>query len=159
MTKKLFIVDAMAMAFRNFHAFGQRQLQTAAGEPTSVIYGSAQFMLKLLKKKSQIIWLLQLTHEKKHFAITCMTPIKPIARICPKTLQFSAQFFELFAAMNIPVLKLSGMEADDLIGSLVTQLSGPELHCYIVSGDKDFMQLVSPYVYMYAPKKQKRLRL
>ena len=49
MAKRLFIVDAMAMAFRNFHAFSQRQLQTKNGKPTSAVYGSAQFMMKLLE--------------------------------------------------------------------------------------------------------------
>ena len=53
-------------------------------------------------------------------------------------------FFELFEAMGIPVLKQPGMEADDIIGSMVTTLASDDLQCFIVSGDKDFMQLVSP---------------
>ena len=49
--KKLFVIDAMAMAFRNFHAFGARPLTTSSGFPTSAIFGSANFILRLIESE------------------------------------------------------------------------------------------------------------
>jgi len=45
----MFVIDAMALAFRSFHAFGARPLTTSAGIPTSAVYGTAVFLLKLIE--------------------------------------------------------------------------------------------------------------
>lgn len=151
---KFFIIDAMAMAFRNFHAFNQRQLATAAGQPTSAVYGSAQFMLKLIEDEKPDYLVVATDSKEKTFRHEMYAAYKANRKDMPEDLAKQLPyFFELFAAMGIPVLRQPGMEADDLIGSLVTKFANPETHCYIVSGDKDFMQLVNPNVSIYAPKK------
>src|SRR5690606_32221448 len=49
--KRLFLIDAMAMAFRSYYAFGMRQLTTSAGHPTSAVFGTVMFMTKLLNEQ------------------------------------------------------------------------------------------------------------
>ncbi|MCX6117432.1 MAG: DNA polymerase I [Proteobacteria bacterium] len=154
MKKKLFIIDAMAMAFRNFHAFGQRPLQTKSGIPTSAVFGSAQFMLKLLEDEKPDFLVVATDSKEKTFRHDIYSEYKANRKDMPEDLAAQLPyFFELFEAMKIPVLKQPGMEADDLIGSLVTSHASDELQCFIVSGDKDFMQLVNPNVFLYQPKK------
>lgn len=159
-TQKLFIIDAMAMAFRNYHAFSQRQLTTSSGHPTSAVYGSAQFMMKLIEDEKPDYLIVATDSREKTFRHEMYPAYKANRKEMPEDLAKQLpEFFELFAAMGIPVLRQSGMEADDLIGSIVTKFAGPELHCYIVSGDKDFMQLVNPHVCLYSPKKNEAAQI
>ncbi len=152
--KKFFLIDAMAMAFRNYHAFAQRQLQTSTGLFTSAVYGSAQFMLKLISEEKPDFIVVATDTKDKTFRHLMYDKYKANRKDMPADLASQLpHFFELFEAMGIKVIKQSGVEADDLIGSLVTQFGKDDVHCYIVSGDKDFMQLVNPNVSLYAPKK------
>jgi DNA polymerase I len=152
--KRFFIIDAMAMAFRNFHAFGMRPLSTKEGLPTSAVFGSAQFMLKLIEEEKPDYLVVATDSKEKTFRHDLYPEYKANRKDMPEDLAKQLPyFFELFSAMGIKVLKMPGMEADDIIGSLVTQMGQDDVHCYIVSGDKDFMQLVSPNVSLYAPKK------
>ena len=152
--KKLFIIDAMAMAFRNYHAFGQRPLMTSSGIHTSAVFGSAMFMTKLIEDEKPDMVIVATDSKEKTFRHDMYPAYKANRTDMPQDLADQLPyFFELFAAMGIPVLRQPGMEADDLIGSICHKFAGPETHCYIVSGDKDFMQLVNDRVSMYAPKK------
>ncbi len=152
--KKLFIIDAMAMAFRNFHAFSQRQLVTTAGIHTSAVFGSAMFMARLIEDEKPDLIIVATDTKDKTFRHDMYPKYKANRSEMPEDLAGQLPyFFELFAAMGIPVLKQSGMEADDLIGSICRKFASSDTHCYIVSGDKDFMQLINPNVFIYAPKK------
>lgn len=161
MAKRLFIIDAMAMAFRNFHAFGQRPLQTSSGQPTSAVYGSSQFMIKLIEdEKPDYLVVATDSPERKTFRHELYSAYKANRKDMPAELAAQLpDFFALFKAMNIPVLRDPSVEADDIIGSLAKKFAGPGLDCFIVSGDKDFMQLVSPSISIYAPKKSEQAQI
>lgn len=152
--KKLFIIDAMAMAFRNYHAFGQRPLMTSSGIHTSAVFGSAMFMMKLIEDEKPDMVIVATDSKEKTFRHEIYSDYKANRTDMPEDLAGQLPyFFELFSAMGIPVLRQPGMEADDLIGSICKKFAGSKTHCFIVSGDKDFMQLINQSVYMYAPKK------
>lgn len=59
--------------------------------------------------------------------------------------------WDLLKAMHLPTLSLQGYEADDIIGTLAVKGEEKDIDVYIVSGDKDFMQLISDHVFLYAP--------
>ena len=63
--------------------------------------------------------------------------------------------WEILDAMNVPVLKKDGVEADDIIGTLAVRAQNEGLDTYIVSGDKDFMQLINENIFLYAPGTKK----
>jgi DNA polymerase-1 len=152
--KRLFIIDAMAMAFRNYHAFGQRPLITSSGIPTSAVFGSAMFMTKLIEDEKPDLIIVATDSKEKTFRHDLYPEYKANRTEMPQDLADQLPyFFELFSAMGIPVLRQPGVEADDIIGSICKKFASPDIHCFIVSGDKDFMQLVGSTVYMYAPKK------
>ena len=59
--------------------------------------------------------------------------------------------WKLLEAMRIPTLEEPGYEADDIIGTLAKRANENDLDTYIVSGDKDFMQLVNDHIFLYTP--------
>lgn len=152
--KRLFIIDAMAMAFRNYHAFGARPLTTADGFPTSAVFGSANFLIKLIETEKPDYLLVATDSKDATFRHDLYPHYKANRSEMPEDLGKQLPvLFELFALLKMQLLKEPGLEADDLIGSIVTQFKSPDLECYIVSGDKDFMQLVDDNTFIYSPRK------
>lgn len=152
--QRLFIIDAMAMAFRNYHAFGARPLTTAAGIPTGAIFGCLQFMLRLMEDEKPDFVVVATDVKDPTFRHQMYPAYKAHRTEMPDDLSVQIpNIFRLFGAMGIPVIRKPGFEADDIIGSLVTRESGKNVDCFIVSGDKDFMQLITDHVFLYAPRK------
>ena len=150
--KRLFVVDAMAMAFRNFHAFAARPLSTAAGQPTSAVYGSAIFLLKLIQEERPDYLITATDTKDPTFRHEMYPKYKANRTDMPEDLVAQLPFlYKLFDVLGCKTLRQSGVEADDLIGSLVRQNAGKDLDCYIVSGDKDFLQLVLLAVLLASP--------
>jgi DNA polymerase-1 len=159
--KKLFVIDFMAMAFRNFHAFGQNPLSTSSGFPTSAIYGSSQFILKLIHDEKPDYLVAACDSPEPTFRHHLYDKYKANRSEMPTNLALQIPvLFRMFEAFDIPVMRLAGVEADDIIGSIAMQLGTPDLKIYIVSGDKDFMQLIEDErVVLYCPKKGGKVEL
>ncbi len=152
--KKLLLIDAMAMAFRSHHAMGGRPLLTSTGLPTSAIYGSLTILMKLMDEERPDYVVVACDSREATFRHEMYEAYKANRTEFPEELSLQMPyFFRMFEVLGIPVIRIAGYEADDIIGSLVTQLASPELHCYIISGDKDFMQLVNENVWLYSPQK------
>ena len=82
---------------------------------------------------------MHLTQRKRRLDTKCTQITKPIDRKMPDELQKQLpHLWELLDAMNIPVLKKPGFEADDIIGTITESVSKEKIESYIVSGDKDF---------------------
>ncbi len=151
---RLFVVDAMALAFRSYHAFAARPLSTSSGIPTSAIYGSAIFLMKLIEEEKPDYLVIATDSKEPTFRHQMYPLYKANRSEMPEDLARQLPYlFRLFETLGCKLLKRPGMEADDLIGSLVKQYAGPDLTCYIVSGDKDFMQLINHNIFLYSPKK------
>jgi DNA polymerase-1 len=150
--KRLFIIDSMAMAFRNFHAI--RALSNSQGTPVNAVYGCLMFLAGLVEKERPDYFVFATDSQEKTFRHEFYEAYKANRSDMPPDLAVQIPLlYRLFAALKAPLLKNVQLEADDLIGSLVTQYASDELHCFIVSGDKDFMQLVGDNVSIYSPKK------
>ena len=151
--KRLFVVDAMALAFRSYHAFA-RGLSTSDGLPTHAVYGSLMFLLNLLEKEKPDYFVIASDSSEPTFRHKMFDQYKANRTEMPEDLATQIPYiYEAFAALGAKTLLEPGVEADDLIGSLVTQYAEKDLSCYIVSGDKDFMQLIDRNTFMYSPKK------
>lgn len=154
MRKKMYIIDAMALAFRSYHAFGARPLTTSNGVQTSAIYGSLMVLLKIMEEKKPDYLVIACDSREPTFRHKMYEAYKANRTEFPEDLAIQLPYlFKLFEKLSIPLLKMPGYEADDIIASLVTKHASSELQCYIVSGDKDFMQLVSSDVCLFNPKK------
>lgn len=155
MTKKrMFLIDAMAMAFRNFHAFGARPLTTPEGVPISAVFGSAVYLLKLIQEEKPDYLVVLSDSKEKTFRHDLFPEYKANRTEMPEDLAVQLPYFRsLFEHLLVPYLAMPGFEADDLIGTMASKYSSSALEIYIVSGDKDFMQLVTDNVFLYSPKK------
>ncbi|MFK7823496.1 MAG: DNA polymerase I [Oligoflexales bacterium] len=152
--KKIFVIDVMAMAFRTFHALSRRPLSNSKGFPTSSIFGSAMFLMKLIEDEKPDFLVLACDSKEKNFRHKLYPEYKANRSAMPEDLALQIpRLFELFDLWKIPFIKIDGFEADDVIGSIAAQWGSPSHHCYLVSGDKDFMQLINPHTFLYSPKK------
>ncbi|MGE0173485.1 MAG: DNA polymerase I [Oligoflexales bacterium] len=152
--EKLFIVDTMALVYRSYYALTRMQLRTRSGIPTWAVYGTAVFLHKIINEEKPDYLVCVTESEEPTFRHEVYEDYKANRETTPNDL--SQQFpliFELFEHLKIPVLANPKHEADDVIGTLAKKFSSPHLDAYIVSNDKDFMQLVSPHVLMFIAKK------
>lgn len=152
---RLFLIDGYALIYRAFFALISRPLTTSKGENTSAAWGVVNFLQRLLTnhRPEFIGWV----HDSgKSFRHETYPAYKATREKLTDELQadFSRgmeRISEILDAFKVPVLSLSGYEADDVIGSLAKQATQLPLNVVIVSGDKDFQQLVRPGVWLLNP--------
>jgi DNA polymerase-1 len=152
---RLFLIDGYALIYRAFFALISRPLTTSRGENTSAAWGIVNFLQRLLTthRPDYLGWVhdsgLSFRHEKYPAYKATREKLneglqadfdRGMQRIC-----------ELLAAYHIPILSLQGYEADDVIGTLARQGAAAGVNVVIVSGDKDFQQLVEPRVWLLNP--------
>lgn len=152
---QLFLIDGYALIYRAFFAMVNRPLRTSRGENTSAVWGVANFLHKLMErhKPGYLAWV--------HDAGTSFrTDVFPEYKATREKLdeQMQEDFdrsvertVELLEAFRIPLIEVAGYEADDVIGTLAHQAVKRGLRTIIVSGDKDFYQLISKDVFVLNP--------
>ncbi|HAR41760.1 MAG TPA: DNA polymerase I [Bdellovibrionales bacterium] len=143
----LYLIDVSSFIFRAF--FGIRPLHTKTGEPTNAVYGVATMLARLVEEAKPELLAVVYDSKEPSFRKTLYTEYKANRSAPPEELvpQF-ARIEELVRAMEIPSYRLSGVEADDLIATLVRKwcAESPDHKAVVVTGDKDLMQLVGPCV-------------
>jgi len=153
-TKRLFLVDAMGYIFRAYFAPMER-LQSG-GLPTKVPYLFATMMRRLLNNKDRRPDYLAVVydHSAPTFRDKLFAAYKAQRPPMPDELSIQMPFVRRYCeAMRLPILEYPGYEADDVIGSLVRQAKKEDLEVFIVTSDKDLMQLVGGSVRMLNPTK------
>ena len=155
-THPLVLIDGSSWLFRAFHALPP--LSNSRGEPTGAVYGMAN-MLKRLQREYQPQRICVVFDPKgPTFRNAMYAEYKANRTETPPDL--SAQFDDVCAlikAMGLPILTVDGVEADDVIGTLVLQGKAQQLPVLIVSSDKDMAQLVDEQVHMLDTMKNVRI--
>ena len=153
---KLYLVDAMSNIHRAYHAI--QRLSTSAGKPTNAIYGFVTMLRKMLRE-----------HAPEYLAIAWDGPEKTVrheaysaykATRVAMASDLASQLPEIrrmLEAYRIPVLELTGYEADDVIGTLSTKAAAQGFDVVIVTADKDMLQLVSPGIRVFHTGREKFL--
>lgn len=150
--KKLYLVDVSSMFFRAFYAI--RELSTSKGQPTNALYGFLNMTLKLLKDSNPEYMVYCRDRKEPSFRKDLDPRYKANRSEMPEDLQKQMPYItELTSAMGIPQMDMEKFEADDVIGSLSRWGIENGFEVVIVSGDKDFAQLVSPVIKMFDPMK------
>ena len=153
MKKRLYLIDAMAFAFRAFHAITGR-LSDKNNRPTNAVYGFTRITLKLLREHDPEYIAVVFDAPEKNFREEMYPEYKATrAKTPPELLEQFPRMHEVVRALNLPLLVVPGVEADDVIGALAVQAEAAGMETVIVSGDKDLMQLISENVRMYDPGK------
>jgi DNA polymerase-1 len=148
---RIFLIDGYALIYRAFFAMINRPLTTTRGENTSAAFGFARFLLNVMEdyKPEYLGVVLDAgTSERK----TRFPAYKATREKMPDELRASLpRIRQLLEAFRVPVLELEDCEADDVIGTLAAHASQTGLETVIVSGDKDFYQLIGPDVALLNP--------
>ena len=152
---RLFLVDGYALVYRAFYALISRPLTTSRGENTSAVWGIANFLQRLITKHhpDYIGWVHDSGLSFRHETYPAYKATRE-----KLTDELQADFDtgiervrQLLDAYGIPIMTLPGYEADDVIGTLTAQAVERKLNVVVISGDKDFQQLVRDGVWLLNP--------
>lgn len=145
MSKKLVLVDGSSYLYRAF--FALPPLSNSRGEPTGALLGVANMLHKLIKDEKPDLIAVVFDAPGKTFRDDLFEQYKAHRAPMPDDLRSQTQpLLELVQAMGLPMLRVNGVEADDVIGTLAVQAAQQGIDVLISTGDKDMAQLVSPHV-------------
>lgn len=154
-TKKLLLLDAYALIFRAFYAMIRSPRITSTGIDTSAVFGFVNTLQDLLKRE-------QPSHIAvcfdppggKTFRHESYEPYKANREKTPEGILVAVPYIKrILEAYRIPIFEVEGFEADDVIGTLSHQAEQQGFFTYMVTGDKDFGQLVTPNIKIFNPGK------
>lgn len=152
---RLFLVDGYALIYRAFYALISRPLTTSKGENTSASWGIANFLQRMITKHQPeyLGWVLDsgLSFRHERYPAYKATREKLTEELQSDFDRGMERITQMLDAYRIPVLMLPGYEADDVIGTLVARSVEAGVNVVVVSGDKDFQQLVKPGVWLLNP--------
>jgi DNA polymerase-1 len=152
---QLFLIDGYALIYRAFYAMIARPLRTAKGENTSAALGVVNFLLRLREKyrPDYVAWINDAgtSFREERFADYKSTRDKLDQELQSDFDRSVKRICQLLEAFGIPLITVRGYEADDVIGTLAAAAASRGLQAVIVSGDKDFYQLVGPGIALLNP--------
>jgi DNA polymerase-1 len=155
MSERLFLVDGYALIYRAFFAMIARPLTTRRGENTSAAWGVTNFLLRLRAKHrpEYLGWVHDVGESFRHqqYPAYKATREKLDEQLQQDFDRSVERIQQILAAFRVPVLGVEGYEADDVIGTLAERAAGRGLQTVIVSGDKDFYQLIGPRIALLNP--------
>jgi DNA polymerase-1 len=152
---QLFLIDGYALIYRAFFAMISRPLRTAKGENTSAAWGVVNFLLRLREKyrPDYVAWINDAgtSFREERYADYKSTREKLDQELQADFDRSVERIRRLLEAFGIPLIAIPGYEADDVIGTLASAAAARGLQTVIVSGDKDFYQLVGPRIALLNP--------
>ena len=153
MSKKILLIDGNSMANRAFYATMGRMMKTPTGISTNAVYGFFQIMFKTIEEENpdKIIVAFDISSSEKRTKI--FSKYKAGRHKTPEdlTMQFPI-IKELLRMMNIPIVQKDGIEADDILGAIAKKEGKKGNKIIILTGDRDYFQLVDMNVNIRYPK-------
>jgi DNA polymerase-1 len=152
---KLFLIDAYAIIFRAYFAFGKTPLLNSKGQNVSAITGFVNTLYELIQKEkpSHLAVVFDLGGSSEREAD--YAEYKANRQETPEDILFAVPYIQqIIRAWHIPVLQCEGCEADDVIGTLAKRKAAEGHVVYMVTPDKDFAQLVDTNIFIYKPGRQ-----
>ena len=140
----LYLIDGSSYIFRAYYGV-RADLSTSDGFPTNAVYGFVNMLLKFLREYEPRYLGMVFDSKGEVFRNEIYPEYKANRDEAPESLQLQfPKIFELVRAFSIPMLAMEGYEADDIIGTIATAQGTSKV--VLVTGDKDFCQLVSENV-------------
>jgi len=151
--KKLFLLDAFALIYRAYFAFAKNPRINSKGQNTSAAFGFTNVLIDIIK-----------TEKPTHLAVVFDPPGGSVHRIAdfeaykahreemPEDIRNMIQPIKrIVEAFNVPILEVSGYEADDVIGTIAKIAETKGYTTYMMTPDKDYGQLVTEKTFIYKP--------
>ncbi|MCM8798587.1 MAG: DNA polymerase I [Candidatus Omnitrophica bacterium] len=148
--EKLFILDGNSFCYRAYYAI--RGLSNSKGMPTNAIYGFVNMLNKIIKEEKPTYLAVAFDMKGPTFRHRLFEEYKIKRPPMPKDLQEQMEIIkEIIEAYNIPIFEQEGYEADDVMATMVERLKNPRLLIYLVTADKDVLQLIEEGIFVYNP--------
>ncbi len=150
--KKIMLLDGTGLVYRAYYAFITRPLTTTRGENTSAIFGFLKVLIQIIRdfKPDKLLAAFDLSRDT--FRREIFNGYKANRQETPPDLKKQIPvIIEILNLMRIPILEMEGYEADDIIGSISEKMKNDN-EIYIISGDKDLLQLVGGNVKAIRPQ-------
>ncbi len=158
MSETLYIIDGYSQFFRAYYARRPYQTSPVTGEPTKLVAGFADILMSLIRNESPT-WLavaLDVSGDKGTFRSQIDAEYKGNREKAPE--DFGPQVdrcFQMLDLLNIPMIGIEGVEADDVIATIAKRISGQtgDVNVRIISSDKDLTQVINDKVELFDPSK------
>ncbi|MFO7976490.1 MAG: DNA polymerase I [Candidatus Hydrogenedentota bacterium] len=152
MAEKLFLIDGSAFAYRSFFAI--RGLTDSRGRPTNAVFGFARMLAKLLREHEPAYIAVAFDARGKTFRNELYDAYKANRPEIPEDLAAQLPLIDqVVEAFSLPLLRVPGVEADDVMGTLARTAGAAGVKTVLVTGDKDMLQIVDEHVLLYDPNK------
>ncbi len=154
MRKTLYIIDGSSYIHRAYHAI--RGLANSKGLPTNAVFGFTRMLLKLTDEQKLEYLAMIFDAKGKTFRHEIYEAYKANRPPMPEEMAVQIPYIrQITEGFNIPMIEMPGYEADDLIGALARRAENEGFAVVMVTGDKDFLQLVTENASLWDPMKEK----
>lgn len=150
--EKLFLLDAYALIYRAYYAFIKNPRINSKGVNTSAVMGFVNTLEEVLGKEQPTHIGVAFDPSGPTFRHEAYPQYKAQREETPEAIRVAVPYIkQILTAYRIPILEVSGFEADDVIGTLSVQADRQGIETYMLTPDKDYAQLVTDHVRMYRP--------
>jgi DNA polymerase-1 len=154
MQKTIYLIDGTAYIHRAYHAI--RNLTNSKGLPTNAVFGFTRMLIKLIEDRNPQYMVIVFDAKGPTFRHEMFAQYKANRPPMPDDMALQIPYIKkITSAFNLPQVEMQGFEADDLIGTLARKAEQAGLEVVMVTGDKDFMQLVTKHISIWDPMKDK----
>ena len=151
--KRLFLIDGNSFCYRAYYAI--RSLLNSKGQPTNAIYGFTTMLNKIIKEEAPDMLAVAFDLKGPTFRHKKFEEYKSHRKPMPDDLVSQMPYIkQLVQAYNIPIYEIEGYEADDVLATLAKKAEEKDIETFIVTGDKDALQLVGPHIKVYSTHKE-----
>ena len=154
---KLTLIDGSSYLYRAYHALERANLSNATGEPTGALFGVVNMLRATLNERPDYAAFV-VDAPGPTFRDDLYPQYKANRAPMPDDLRAQVEpMMKIVEALGFPILRVSGVEADDVIGTLATRAAADGIEVEVSTGDKDFAQLVRPGVTLVNTMSRSRL--
>lgn len=151
--KMIYLIDGTAYIHRAYHAI--RGLTNSKGLPTNAVFGFTRMLMRLMEERRPGYGGMFLDAKGPTFRHGIYTEYKANRPPMPEDMAVQIPHIkEVTAAFNLPIIEMQGYEADDLIGTMARMAEMQGFQVVMITGDKDFMQLVTEKSTIWDPMKE-----
>ena len=148
--RTLYLIDGMSCAYRAYYAI--RDLRSSSGEPTNAVFGFTNMLLKIIRERKPDAVTVVFDSPAPTFRHERFEAYKAHRKPMPEDLSVQIPMIRMIIdAYRIPVLQRDGVEADDLMGSLAVKAAGEGFDVFLVTSDKDMLQVVGDRISVFRP--------
>jgi len=154
--RNIYLIDGNSYIYRAYHAI--KGLTNSRGFPTNAVYGFTNILLKMLRDRQPDAVVVAFDSPAPTERHQVYEEYKSQRPETPDDLVVQMPYVrEIVKALNLPVYEMPGYEADDILATLARLAEQEGFDVYIVTGDKDMLQVLSGKIRVYDPMKQKEI--